>query len=97
MGQVAGVVRQVGVHFEHQVGAAGEGVAKARQIGLAEALLAGSVQHLDVGVFGGERSASSPVPSGEASSTMSVWSCRPLASATSRMRTRAWRRLSRSL
>ena len=54
MGQVAGVVRQVGVHLEEQVGAAGQRVAKAGDVGLAEALLAGAVQHLDVGVLAGQ-------------------------------------------
>ena len=97
VGQVGGVVREVGVHLEDEVGAVVEGLAEAGHVRLAQALLAGAMQHLDVGVLGRQPSASWPVPSGESSSTMSVCSWIPWPSATSRMRSRAWARFSRSL
>ena len=45
---------EVGVHLEDTLGAHGEGLAKAGDVGLAEALLAGAVQHRDVGDLEGQ-------------------------------------------
>ena len=70
--QVGRVVREVGVHLGDQLGAAGQRPAEAGDVGGTEALLARAVQDLDVGGrAAASRSAISPVPSGEESSTTS--------------------------
>src|SRR6185312_3487161 len=54
-GQVGRVVGEVGVHLQHECGAAGEGAAEAGDVGGPEAALAGPVQNLDpVRLPGGE-------------------------------------------
>ena len=47
-------MREVGVHLHHQLGAAGERAAKARDVGGTQPLLALAVEDLDVVVLGGE-------------------------------------------
>jgi hypothetical protein len=47
-------VGEVGVHLEDQLGPGVKGAAKTGDVGGAESLLAGTVQHLDVVVPGGE-------------------------------------------
>jgi hypothetical protein len=47
-------VGEVGVHLQDEVGAAVEGAAEARQVGRAEAFLAGPVEDLDARVGGRE-------------------------------------------
>ncbi len=47
IGQIARIVREVGVHLDQQLGARRHRAFEARQIGLAETALAGSVEHLD--------------------------------------------------
>jgi hypothetical protein len=41
-------VGEVGVHLDQEVGAGGHGVREAREVGGADAFLAGAVKHLDV-------------------------------------------------
>ena len=45
---------EVGVHLADQLGAAGERLAKAGDVGRAEALLARPVEHRDVRMLGGQ-------------------------------------------
>ncbi len=53
-GEVGGVVREVGVHLEHVGAAVVERVAKTGEVGGADAVLLGAVQHLDPFVLGSE-------------------------------------------
>src|SRR4051812_42056931 len=71
--QVGGVVREVRVHFEHQVGSACERVLEAGQVGAAEALLAGAVEHRDRIELACELVGDRAGAVGELSSTMRMW------------------------
>ena len=67
------VVREVAVHLEHELGAVGERAAEPGDVGRAEPLLRGAVEHVRrTGSSAASRSASSPVPSGELSSITST-------------------------
>ena len=64
---------EVGVHLHHVAGAVVERVAKAGEVGRADAVLLGAVEHLAPSrARAARRSAISPVPSGEPSSTTST-------------------------
>ena len=69
---VGRVVREVAVHLEHELGAVGERAAEAGDVGGAEALLAPRWRTPTKASSAASRSASSPVPSGEASSITST-------------------------
>ena len=64
-------MRPVGVHLEDARGAAGERDPEPVEVRAAQSLLARPVADVDPGIAGASASASSPVPSGELSSTTS--------------------------
>ncbi len=53
LGQVRGIVREVGVHHDHDLGAALQGVLEAGEVRAAQPLLALAVKHLERGQLGG--------------------------------------------